>query len=427
MADDSQPVAASLAAAVLWRVPELADRLVETILEQNPGYRAVNAVPAGDLWRSCRDNLTRVLQLLLAPGGGPAPSGGEAPGGGAEDYYDAARATGRQRAGQRMPLDDVLRSFRLGGRLVWQALIAEARAQDLTDTEGLLAVASRLWEVVDTTSAQLAAAYHLAEQELLRTDGQRRAALWEGLVQGRARDPGFAFEAGRMLGLPVDGRYAAVAADHRPDDEERAGLLRRRLAARGIGSAWQVRGDTLVGLLSLGGTGLERAVAVLQATLTAPAGVSPVTDGLASTETAYRQAALARRTVPAGRCEVAALDERLPDALLAASPELAGRLAARWLGPLAGLAAGEQRLLRSTLEAWAATGGSVIRTAEAVHCHRNTVLNRLRRLHALTGHDFTSGSVPLDLSLALRAAGLTTPDPALAGRAGPVVRLAHSG
>ncbi len=130
VADESgQPVAAALAAAVLRRAPELADQLVETIGEHNPGYRAVNAVPASDLWRSCHDNITRVLQLLLADG--------TVRGGGPEDYYDAARATGHQRAVQRMPLDDVLRSFRLGGRLVWQALIAEARVQGVADSEGL--------------------------------------------------------------------------------------------------------------------------------------------------------------------------------------------------------------------------------------------------------------------------------------------------
>lgn len=421
---DGRQAAQELAAAVLAQVPALTDLLVETIQGQNPGYRAVNVVADGDLRRSCHDNLTRVLQLLVG-GGDPA---GEGPGGGPADCYDAARATGRLRAVQRMPLDDVLRSFRMGGRLVWQALIGEARARGMAGTEELLQVATRLWEVVDTTSAQLAAAYHLAEQELLHADGRRRAALWEGLVQGSARDPGFAFEAGRMLGLPVAGRYAAVAADHRPDDEERAALLRRRLAARGIGSAWQVRGDTLAGLLSLGEAALDRAVGVLRATLTAPAGVSPVVDGLAATEAAYRQAALARRTVPAGCCEVAALDDRLPEALLLASPELAQRLAARWLAPLAGVAAPERRLLLGTLHAWVATGGSVVRTAEAVHCHRNTVLNRLRRLETLTGHDFAGGTVPVDLSLALRAAGLSAPGqlPA-AGRAATAVRLAHSG
>jgi len=33
-----------------------------------------------------------------------------------DDYFDAARETGRRRAEQRLPLDDVLRSFRRGGR-----------------------------------------------------------------------------------------------------------------------------------------------------------------------------------------------------------------------------------------------------------------------------------------------------------------------
>jgi DNA-binding PucR family transcriptional regulator len=38
-----------------------------------------------------------------------------------------------------------------------------------------------------------------------------------------------------------------------------------------------------------------------------------------------------------------------------------------------------------------------------VHCHRNTVLNRLRRLSEVTGHDLTGGVTPVELALALRA------------------------
>src|SRR5680860_569856 len=47
------------------RVPVLTDRLVRTIQEQNPGYQAAQVVPLEDLRRSCRDNITRVLQLLV--------------------------------------------------------------------------------------------------------------------------------------------------------------------------------------------------------------------------------------------------------------------------------------------------------------------------------------------------------------------------
>lgn len=115
-------IAETLAASMVLQVPVLTDALVHTIREQNLGYRTVNVVPMDDLWRSCHDNITRVLQLLAGSRHGEDASEDDG-------YYDAARETGQRRAEQRMPLDDVLRSFRLGGRLVWEALIDQAREQ----------------------------------------------------------------------------------------------------------------------------------------------------------------------------------------------------------------------------------------------------------------------------------------------------------
>ena len=168
-------------------------------------------VPAEDLWRSCHDNLTRILQLV-----GSAEARFD------QEYYDAARATGRRRAEQGLPLDDLLRSFRIGGRLVWEALVAEARSLGVDD-DGMLDVGTRVWEVVDRSSAQVAAAYHDAERTAVRADEQRRTSIWEGLLSGVGEDPGFAFEAARMLEvpgrrpLPRGGRRARVPGHrHRP-------------------------------------------------------------------------------------------------------------------------------------------------------------------------------------------------------------------
>jgi hypothetical protein len=382
---------------VLARVPGLADALVRTIQEQNPGYRAVAVVSRDDLWRSCHDNITRVLQLIARS---PASAGLA----GSDEHYDAARATGRRRAEQRMPLDDVLRSFRLGGRLVWEALIDQARADDLVDTDGLLDMATRLWEVVDTTSAEVAAAYRATESDLLRADEQRRAVLWEGLLHGRAKDRTFAHEAARILGVPVAGPCAVVVADG--GTGRGAPQLAQRLAAQVTGSVWQVRASSLVGLLALGQPALGKALAALQEALTVPAGVSLVVHGLAEVDAAYRQAALARRTVLPGRTEIAALAERLPDALLLSAPELARQLVDRWLGGLLALPPAERRLLLGTLEIWVSTGGSIRHTADAACCHRNTVLNRLQRMRAITGHDFTDPGCLAELALALRASVL---------------------
>ncbi|HWO66104.1 MAG TPA: PucR family transcriptional regulator, partial [Umezawaea sp.] len=260
--------ATSLVADVLSRVPELSDALVRVIAEQNPGYRRVNVVPRHDLWRSCHDNLTRVLQLVSRAAGG----GGDVP---ADEVYDAARATGAQRAGQRMPLDDVLRSFRLGGRLVWEALIAEARTDERTDPDELLDLASWVWAVVDETSAQVAVAYHATERELVRVDEQRRATLWEGLLHGRAKDPAFAHEVARSIGVPVDGPYAVVVVDGEPVAFE------GRLADAGLTSVWQVRANTLVGLVAVGEGGLDVALGVLRDRPGVVAGLSMAVRGLA--------------------------------------------------------------------------------------------------------------------------------------------------
>jgi len=389
--------AESLAVRALERVPALADALVWTIQEQNPGYRIMAVVPRDDLWRSCHDNIARVLELIAE---------GAAEGGAADtdERFDAARATGRRRAEQGMPLDDVLRSFRLGGRLVWEALIDQAHADNLAGTDGLLDVATRVWEVVDATSAQVTAAYRAAEGDLLRADAQRMAALWEGLLHGRAKDTAFAHEISGILGVPVEGSYVVVLAD--AGAGKKATQLAQRLAAQDIVSAWQVRADSLVGLLALRQPALDGMLGVLREVLTTPAGVSLAVRGLAEVDAAYRQAALARRTILGDRAEVAALGERLVDALLLSSPELASQLVHRWLGDLLVIAPVERGLLLGTLQIWAAMGGSIKHTADAAFCHRNTVLNRLQRMQAITGHDFADPSCLVELKLALRAAAL---------------------
>jgi hypothetical protein len=382
--------AQALAAGVAARVPELADQLVLVIAEQNPGYRRVGVVSDDDLRKSCHDNMSSVLRLIGRDED-------------AEEFYAAARCTGRRRAEQRMPLDDVLRSFRLGGRLLWQALVDQARSDGSVDAEGLLEIATWLWEVVDSTSAHVAAAYHAAERQLVRIDEQRRATLWEGLLRGRAKDLAFAHEAARIIGVPVDGPYAVVVADA-------ATAVGPALAEHGIHSAWQLRAHMLVGLLSLDSPELGIVLKVLREALTTSAGVSLVVPGLADVDVAYRQATLARRSIQPGRFEVAALADRLPEALVLSSPELAEELIRLRLGPLLKIPVGERRILLDTLETWVATAGSVSRTAELVHCHRNTVINRLARIEAVTGNDLSD--VPhLELSLALKASRLLPPGP----------------
>lgn len=395
--DGRKAAVAALAVRVLATVSTLADSLVLLLHEANPGYRTI-VVPVDDLWRSCHDNLVSVLELI-AEGHTVGP---------ADSRYDAARATGQRRAEQRMPLDDVLRSFRLGGRLVWEALIEQAKVDRSVDAEGLLGVSTRVWEVLDAMSAQVAAAYHATSRDLVRADEQRRAALWEGLLQGRAQDMAFRYEVSRIIGVPVDSSYAVVVADVVPDTDHAVLSWRRALATADVESAWQARADTLVGLLAVRRPdAMAPMIAMLRELLTVPAGLSLVVSGMAEVDVAYRQAVLARRTRPGNG--LAVLAEQLPEALLLSAPSLAEQLVERWLGGLLALPAAERRLLLGTLQIWVATGGSVSNTARAACCHRNTVINRLARMQAITGHDFTAPSCQVELALALRASALLTP------------------
>ena len=398
--DDTRSVR-ELAANVLLRVPDLTDLLVRTIHEQNPAYRQLSSVPREDLWRSCHDNITRTVQLI-ADLDEPA---------GAEARFDAAHATGLRRAHQRMPLDDVIRSFRLGGRFIWAAMIEQARTQGQADPDTLIDLAGQVWDAVDIVSSEVAIAYRDAECQLVRADEQRRVALWEGLLQGRAKDLVFAHEVTQTIGLPVHGSLAVAVVDvhdSRDGVDDLVARACRRLASARIESAWHVRAETLVGLIALGECTLDAALAALRETLQVPAGLSAVVSGLGEVDAAYWQATLARRTLPHGDVAVVALEQRLPEALLLSSPELTERLVARWLGPLQKLPAGERRQLLNTLETWVLARGSVRRTAELAHCHRNTVINRLHRITQLTGHEFQAGEFEIELALALRAARLVT-------------------
>lgn len=373
------------------RIPPLADLLVETIEADNPGYRAAGVVPREDLRRSCVDNIDRILELLADPAQRRAPRQVER-----DPAFDAARDTGRRRAEQGLPLDDVLRSFRIGGRLIWDDLVAAA--PESLDPGELRDIGSHLWEVVDQTSAQVAAAYHRHERAAVRAAEQQRAELWEGLLSGRAREPAFVHLAARTLDLPVNGGYLVVIGAE-------VDLGRAEQAVSPLASRWVRRTAGAVGLVALRGSppdaalrGLDR----LAQDAGRPLGVSSVLVGLAAVGDALGQAQLALRA-QGDEPGLAAFDRRLPEALLLSSISVSERLVEVWLGPVLALGASEGGVLVDTLRAWVECGGAVTPAAERVPCHRNTVVNRLRRVGDLVGHDLLEGAPPVELDLALRA------------------------
>ncbi|WP_243794549.1 helix-turn-helix domain-containing protein [Saccharopolyspora gloriosae] len=96
-----------------------------------------------------------------------------------------------------------------------------------------------------------------------------------------------------------------------------------------------------------------------------------------------------------------ALDDCLPDALALSSPELADRMVAVTFGPVLALPAAEREELLHTTSVWIRSLGSTLRAAKSLYCHRNTVLNRLRRMESLTHLDLSDVTVWPQVLLAL--------------------------
>lgn len=383
----ASPAVAMLGKAVLQRLDAVTDDLVGSVLREDPSYSGPGRTPRDDLQRSCRANLQRLLQALtgeIEPGSDP---------------FDAPRATGRRRAEQGMPLESVLHAYRVGFRVIWQSLVAEARSQGEDQVEGLVDAATEVWDLVDIFSMTVADSYRETEAEFARRDSRRRNAMVDALLEGRGTERAVAADAAAALDLPEHGRFAVVVLAGEDVSRGLSAVLR----AVGMRVAWRTRTDREIGLISLGTNGPADAVAALERVGGLRGGVSPVVDGLAEVDVAHRLAETALRALRPDQPGVAALDARLPAALLVTAPDLAARLVQRALGPVLDLERDEGQVLLQTLRTWLETGGSAGQTAALLYCHRNTVLNRLRRLEALTARSLDRVDDLVEWSLALLA------------------------
>jgi hypothetical protein len=380
-----------LVAALHSRLDAVAERWVSHIVAKNSAYLDNALVSLPDLRRTCRDNAVAVLRLLA----------GEPPGTG--DPLAVVRASARRAAERGIPLDSLLRSYRLGGLALWLEL-AECAAGTRSEPE-LVDVASSLWLTIDEVSAEFATCYHYhrTELELLRMAEQRRRVMVDELLRGRGHDAGFAEEAALKLDLPADSAYLVVAVEPIASGRPGVEMPAETLSAGGFHSVWQVSGELLVGLVALERSTPDAALRRLRPVMRGRGGVGPVVTGLGQVDEGFQLASIALATAPAGEPGLAILEDHLPEALLVRSPDLAEMLVRELLGPVLDLPGKEGGYLLGTLAVWIDTNCSVAHTATRLYCHRNTVLNRLNRLEGLLGRPLKGRATFVAVSLALTA------------------------
>lgn len=387
------------------RIAVAADRLADRPPDGDPACAAYAALLGRAALRErIHGILHQAVEGLVGDGRGLPPEPAEPAGARAEDGTGAGQGLPLES----LPLESLLGVYRLGGRLLWQILTEAVSAHDRAALPRLLTGAPALWDVVDRLADAAAESHRLAGA--VRGDRERelRSALLDALFDG-AGPAGESAEAARRLGLPEHGRFAVVVLGPRDG-----------AAPRPAGGAphvlWRIRADGETGLVELGGLALA-SVTDLLAPLGVRAGVSPVVETPGELARARRLAVLALRATTGGDGpRTALLDERLPAALVAADPELAGRLRQVVLGPVLALAPEDRRVLLTTLGTWLTCHGSTTYAAQRLYCHRNTVSNRLRRLERLTGRSLSDPAHVVELALAhtavtQRPAGSPPPPP----------------
>jgi hypothetical protein len=383
-----------LAGLLRGRLGELTDRVVDRILEAEPIYGRITS-SRHELHASVRENLAQFVDKLVDP---RAETLG---------YLTFLTGVGRRRVEQGLPLDSLLHAFRIGARALWEMLREEAEARGLADVPALADAATAIWDHHEAVSARIATAYREAELGLLRRREAERQALVDGLLAGRGAEPAFAREAAFVLRLRPDGRFVVLVAEPLPGADARADPLpgvERRLAGFGLTSAWHIGPPRTVGIVDLGRADLPSVARAVESVANGRVGLSTPVDAFAALAGALQLAEAAFASLPADAPGVAVLTERLPAALVASAPQVAAVLVAQLLGPLGDLSDEERSRLLETLEAYTATGGSATEAALRIHCHRNTVLKRLRAYEAATGRDLGDPGTVLELTLALIAA-----------------------
>jgi PucR C-terminal helix-turn-helix domain len=396
-ADDDRAILRKAVLRLTDRLPDLADRLAAEILSGDDGDRTEQL--RGDLWEVCKTGLGHGFEAILDPGRGRAD-------------LDWARRLGRRRAHQGQPLDQLLRSYRLAGRVFWEAVVEVVGRHDPGNVPALVRQATRTWDTIDEQSGAAAAAYHQTELSLARRSEERVQAIVDALLDGQGADGGLLATAASVLGLPAAGRYAVVMLGAEGGfaggfDGAFAGRRDRRPGdIGGMRFIWRLRADAQVALVALGTAEPDDLVAAVRPYARSHAGVSPVVHSLAELGGARWLAELALRTCRGPGSQVVRLDRRLPDALVLSQPRLAGRLGDVALGGLAGVDPAFRDVLLATLAAWLDCDGSAARAADRLFCHRNTVLNRLRKIEQLTGRTLAHPRDLVEIALALSSVRL---------------------
>ena len=372
--------------ALAGRYVEIGQAVAGRIVDEIPGYR--DAAP--ELINDLRAGATATVEVL-------ARTHAE---GSTVRREDVAfvRELAARRVHQGVSLEVFVHAYRVALLAYWDACADEATRLGISREAGY-ALARSAIDAMDIITTQAAEAY-LREENRLRTQSGRAARdLVERLIDGQPIDPRRRHPA--APGLDPTGQLLTVV-----------GSVEQTTLA--VGDALQLARDALEENMSLGtvrplatirhgelvlisaGSSPRAKIASLRAarqrtieehSIDVRYGVSVPSQGFASVQQAYREAALSLSYTSAGR-PIVSLDElsALECALIGATATTKAIIASKG-NDLRALTDEELAGAVETIRAFSTADLNVTNAAERMHVHPNTVRYRLQQIATKTGYD----------------------------------------
>ncbi len=319
---------------------------------------------------------------------------------------EAARRLSVELADRQLPLEMLIRFYRVAQQEVWDYVSELIRALppgDFDRADLLMYFWNRAGVWLDQSITESVATYEAARSRVLAGAAAQRYESVRAILAAELTDPREASAA--LGGYPISVHHTAVVLS--VGDAEQAGTLESLAAelARRIGAAnplivkpggrqlWMwlgTRDQPDLSGLAAAATDLRHESVVV--------GVGSATPGIAGFVASHREAQGTLRVTAADTEDWLAVysDVELP-VLLGCSPEV-DRFMTRQLGPLAGQEEGVQRI-RETLTAYLDSGGSAEEAARALVVHRNTIRYRLGQAEEMLGRPITRISPQLAVAL----------------------------
>ena len=372
--------------ALAARYTEIGQTVAARILDEIPDYRDLAPNVIADL----RAGATATVELL-------ARTFAEGSTVRREDV-GFVRELAARRVHQGVSLEVFIHAYRVALLAYWDACADEASRLKISREAGF-ALARSAIDAIDTITTQAAEAY-LREETRLRTQSGRAARdLVERLIDGQPIDPGRRHPA--APGLDPTGQLLTVV-----------GRVAQTTLA--VGDALQVARDALEESMSLGtvrplatirhgelvlfsaGTSPRTKIASLRAArqrtveehnIDVRYGVSVPSQGFASVQQAYREAALALSYTSPSR-PIVSLDDlsSLECALIGATATTKAVIASKG-NNLRALPDEDLAAAVETIRAFSDADLNVAKAAQQMHVHPNTVRYRLQQIATKTGHD----------------------------------------